>query len=97
MIFCFNITEKDSYELYLKKALRNFILYMQDELDQKKNGIRIPILIVGLQKDQMMNSQVSKEDVSELVRVLKEHFPCELLFVSHEDQHDISTMVDLLL
>lgn len=44
-----------------------------------------------------MNTQVSKEDVSELVRVLKEHFPCELLFVSHDDAHDVETVVDLLM
>lgn len=73
----------------MKKAIRNFILFMQDELDQKKNSVRIPILVVGLKKDQMVNSQISKEDANELVRVLKEHWPCELLFLHHEDTNDL--------
>ena len=47
----------------------------------------LPFMLLGFKKD--LDSKVPKEDVNELVRVMKEYIRCEMLYVSNFFQEDV--------
>ena len=78
-MFCFDVTKRSSFEKYLKMAIKNFIF----ECDENPEMLRkkyLPFMLLGFKKD--LDSKVPKEDVNELVRVMKEYIRCEMLYVS---------------
>jgi len=89
LIFAFDITQGKSFDRYLRRAIKEFIMVVENEAD-KQNSTRIPFLMVGLKKDMTSKSQVRKEEVSDLVRTMKEYIECELLYVSCTDCDDAS-------
>ena len=80
ILFTFDISRKSSFEKYLKTALRTFIFECEKKYHDNALCKRyLPFMILGLKKDMKEEAAVSKEEVSDLVRVMKSYMHCEML------------------
>jgi RNase H-fold protein (predicted Holliday junction resolvase) len=81
LIFTFDITNSNSFKIYLKKALKDLIFAFEDLNEgSSKERMMIPFMILGMKNNLEQKSKVSKEDVSKLMDVLKKHVKCEVLY-----------------
>ena len=46
-------------------------------------------MILGMKKDMLSKSKIGQDEVSDLIRVMKEYVNCEFLYVSTMEQEDI--------
>jgi len=82
------MTDKKSFQLYLKNALKTYI-YEKELNEATKSKKSIPFMIIGLKKDNIEKIQVDNDEVLDLIRTLKNYQDCELLQVSNFESDDI--------
>ena len=108
LIFTFDITNQNSFRIYLKRAIRELIFSYEELNDGSKENRLLPFLILGMKKDlakekitvfteqgKKLSSTgiVGKDEVNKMMETLKKHMQCEVLYTDGYNVEDLTKVM----
>lgn len=77
LMIVFDMTNYNSFQVFLKRALKDLIFAIENLTDEEKVIKAIPLLIVGTKYDNEDKVKVSQSEIDKLLDVLRRHIKCE--------------------